>query len=121
MIPSTRFIGGLLGLGLTALAVSAAPAMASGPGTLKFDLSTISVLEEAGVALVLVERSQGDTGPITVDYSSADVSATAGVDYEAVANTLSWADGDGTSRTITVPIFDDAATTTRTQVQQVGR
>ena len=54
MIPSTRFIGGLLGLGLTALAVSAAPAMASGPGTLKFDLSTISVLEEAGVALVLV-------------------------------------------------------------------
>ena len=56
---SKRFIGGLLGLGLTALAVSAAPAMASGPGTLKFDLSTISVLEEAGCALVGGHTGEG--------------------------------------------------------------
>nr|MBP7589454.1 hypothetical protein [Thermoanaerobaculia bacterium] len=116
---SKRFTGGTFApgfaalsfaaLGFAALVGAAAPALASGPGTVKFDQSSISVLEEAGVALVLVERSQGEDGAITVDYSSGDVSATAGADYEAVTGTLSWAAGDGSSRTITVPILDDAA------------
>ncbi len=100
MIPSKRYTGGVFALGLTGLAAlfaPATPAQASGPGTIKFDQSSISVLEEAGVALVLVERSQGDSGAVTVDYSSADVSATAGSDYDAVSGTLSWADGDGSS------------------------
>ena len=66
------------------------------------------VFKEAGVALVVVERSQGEDGAISVAYSSADVSATAGADYTAVSGTISWANGDGGNKTITVPIFNDA-------------
>ena len=105
MNPFQRFIGGLLGLGLALLSQ---PVSASGPGTVKFDQSSVSVLEEAGVALVVVERSQGEDGLITVAYSSADVTATAGNDYNAVAGTSSWADGDGGNKTITVPLINDA-------------
>ncbi len=100
MNPFKRFIGGLLGVGLAFLSQSVS---AAGPGTVKFDQSSVSVLEEAGVALVVVERSQGEDGLITVAYSSADVTATAGSDYNAVAGTISWADGDGGNKTITVP------------------
>ena len=61
------------------------------------------------MALVVVERSQGEDGLITVAYSSADVTATAGIRLpDAVAGTLTWANGDGSSKTITVPLFDDA-------------
>ena len=66
MNPFKRFIGGLLGLGLALLSQ---PVSASGPGTVKFDQSSVSVLEEAGVALVVVERSQGEDGAISVALS----------------------------------------------------
>ena len=60
------------------------------------------------MATVLVERSQGDTGAVTVDYMTFDGSATDGLDYTGVAGTLSWADGDGSDKTVLIPILDDA-------------
>ena len=44
--------------------------------------------------------------PVTVQYATADGTATAGVDYTATAGTLTFATGS-TSRLITVPVIGD--------------
>jgi hypothetical protein len=46
-------------------------------------------------------------GPITVNYSTSDGSATAGSDYTAVSGTLNFPEGSS-SKTITVPVSDDS-------------
>ena len=78
------------------------------PGVLKFDESSFEVIEEAGIATIRVERSQGEGGEVSVDYSTADGTATAGDDYTPVSGTLTWANGDGTTKTFVVPLIDDA-------------
>ena len=75
------------------------------PGTLAIE-QTASVDEDAGTVTLTVTRSGGSEGTVTVDYVSANGSATAGEDYTAVSDTLTFADGV-TSQTITVPITDD--------------
>ena len=45
--------------------------------------------------------------PVTVDYATADGTATAGADYTATSSTLSFAAGE-TQKTITVAVLDDA-------------
>jgi chitinase len=68
--------------------------------------------EKDGFALVSVLL--GNTGgrasnsTVTVDYTTANGSATGGSDYTAVAGTLNFAPGE-TAKTIVVPIADDAA------------
>ena len=44
---------------------------------------------------------------VTVDYATADGSATAGEDYTAASGTLTFAPGE-TSKTVAVPVLDDA-------------
>ena len=83
-------------------------AWAGGPGTLKFDEDTLEVLEGAGTALVVVERSQGEDGAVTVDYTATAGTATNGSDFVSVSGTLSWGDQDGGSRTFEVPILQDS-------------
>ncbi|MBT8423314.1 MAG: hypothetical protein KJP03_09370, partial [Gammaproteobacteria bacterium] len=79
------------------------------PGSISFDQTSYVVDETAGTVQISVTRSGGDlAGTATVDYASADQSATAGSDYEAASGTLSWLPGEGGSRTITVNITDDA-------------
>jgi len=45
--------------------------------------------------------------PVTVDYATADVTATNGVDYVGVTNTLPFAAGEKV-KLFTVPILNDA-------------
>lgn len=45
---------------------------------------------------------------MSIDYATADATATAGLDYTATSGTLTWADGDGGPKTFTVSIPDDA-------------
>jgi hypothetical protein len=49
--------------------------------------------EAAGTATYTVTLSHASAGPVTVDYASADGSATAGSDYDATSGTLSFAPG----------------------------
>jgi len=55
-----------------------------------------------------VTLSQAATGPVTVQYSTANGTATAGSDYGAQTGTLIFAAGE-TSKTILVPVTGDSA------------
>ena len=55
-----------------------------------------------------VTLSQAATGPVTVNYSTANGTATAGSDYTARSGTVTFAAGE-TTKTVTVPITGDAA------------
>ena len=73
----------------------------------QFESATYSVAEDAGAVLVRVLRGTDDTNAsVTVDYATADVSATNGVDYAATHGTLSFAPGEKV-KVVPVPILND--------------
>lgn len=78
------------------------------PGTVQFTTEAFTVSESADSVAVTVSRTGGAAGAVSVDYTTADGTATAGSDYGAVTGTLTWAAGDLTNKTITVPIRTDA-------------
>jgi hypothetical protein len=79
-------------------------------GTLQFSLAADSVGEASGTATISVTREGGASGAVSVDYTTANGTATAGVDYAVAAGTLNWADGDGSPKNFSVTITDDPAT-----------
>lgn len=76
-------------------------------GTLQFSAANYSVDESGGSATITVTRTDGSEGAISVDYSTSDGTAIADSDYTLSIGTLSFADGDLTPQTFTVPITDD--------------
>jgi Leucine-rich repeat (LRR) protein len=79
----------------------------SGPGTLQFSSVTYEVNEGDGSVGITVTRVNGKDGAVSVDCISSDGSATAGSDYTAVSETLSWGDQDDGDKTCIVEIIDD--------------
>jgi uncharacterized protein YkwD len=77
-----------------------------GPGTIQLSAAAYNVSDRGGSLTVLVTRSPGSTGAVTVDYATGDGSAAAGVDYTAVSGTLSFAPGQMT-QAVTIPILYD--------------
>ena len=77
-----------------------------GSGIFEFSQSTNTVSESDASITVTVSRSNGSAGEVFVDFALADGSATASVDYEIQAGTLTFADGE-LSQTITINIIDD--------------
>ncbi len=77
------------------------------PGSLQFEVVALTVGEGAVVAQLTVSRLGGSAGEVTVDVATADGSATAGLDYLPLAETLVFPDRDATSRTVQVAILDD--------------
>lgn len=79
-------------------------------GVAIFDLNrtTYAVDEDAGSAVITVERSGDTTIPATVNYATTNGTATAGQDYTATTGTLSFAANELT-KTFLIPITDDAA------------
>ncbi|MES9991434.1 MAG: Calx-beta domain-containing protein [Candidatus Thiodiazotropha sp.] len=77
-------------------------------GSLQFGLSGFQQVENGALATITVSRSSGSSGSVSVDYATADGSATAGSDYTAASGTLSFADGV-TSTSFQVSILDDSA------------
>jgi dienelactone hydrolase len=73
--------------------------------------------EVDGALTVEVERgNDGDLSAFTVDYATSDQTAKAGQDYTATTGTLEFAEGE-TTKTITIPVTDDAETESREQFQ----
>ncbi len=80
--------------------------LSSSPGTLQFSSSSFDATEGNNASLT-VSRTGGSLGAVSVNYST--VISSAGLsDFTATKGTVSWADGDSGSKTITVPITTDA-------------
>jgi uncharacterized delta-60 repeat protein len=91
------------------------------PGTLSFETSTLSV-REGGVtveATVTLVRTNGSSGTVTVDYSTADGSATGGLDYVPTSGTISFADGE-TRKTFNVAVLADTDASESTETVNIS-
>ena len=75
---------------------------------IQWTASSYVVNEQGGSAVLTATRSANSTGNVTVSYATAPGTATAGADYTHTTGTLSWADGDSSAKTITIPITADA-------------
>jgi len=88
---------------LLALAISLQLQAAS---TIKFGASSYTVAENAGSVCLAVLRA-GDTDTVvSVDFATADGTATNGLKYTAVSGTLPFGAGE-TNKTIVVPILNE--------------
>ena len=78
------------------------------PGELGFVKELMTVSETCGDAVVIIRRSRGSKGVITVDYTTRDGTAVAPSDYTHMSGTLTFESGE-VEQTLRVPIIDDAA------------
>ena len=88
--------------------VLANTAVATVPGPLALSVADAEAREGPGVTLdFVVTLSRAASGTVTVDYATADGTATAGADYTAASGTLTFDPGE-TAKTVSVPVLDDA-------------
>ena len=73
---------------------------------LAFSSATYSVGEASGHATVTINRTGLTTGSDSVHFATANGTATAGSDYTAVGQTVTFAAGE-TSKTVAIPITND--------------
>jgi subtilisin family serine protease len=76
-------------------------------GSLQFEAAAYSISENDSSVTLMVTRSGGGDGQVSIDYEAAGGTATEGVDFTELAGSLSWGDGDMGSRTFSVGIRDD--------------
>ena len=76
-----------------------------GPGSVQLDAATYDVGGHDGSVTIHVSRTGGSTGAISVKFTTAGVTAAPGVDYTDSTQTLSWANGDASQKTISIPIL----------------
>jgi hypothetical protein len=75
--------------------------------SVQFGAPMYAISEDGGSASITVTRTEGSVGTVTVDFATANGSAMAGTDFTASSGTLTFGPGV-TSRTIAVPILNDA-------------
>lgn len=73
-------------------------------GFVEFTVTKTKVNKNGGNASLEVTRVGGSVGAVGVSYATAGSSALAGTHFTNTTGTLTWADGDATSKFITVPI-----------------
>jgi hypothetical protein len=76
-------------------------------GVLQIGAAAYSISEAGPVATITVTRSGGTASNVTVQYATADGTATAGDDYTAVSGTLTFG-ANVMSQTFNVPILEDS-------------
>jgi hypothetical protein len=86
--------------------VTISGAVSADPDTLELGDSAYGIAQGAGPVTVTVNRMGGSSGAVSVAYATADGTAMAGTDYTAASGTLTWADGDASSKSFTVTISD---------------
>ncbi len=96
-------IGSASDLGAFEGSTAAAPA---GPGHLQFQVTTQTVLENSGVAHIVVRRAGGTAGAVSVHYATLAGSAKADTEFTPISGTLEFADGQATTE-IDVAILDN--------------
>ena len=79
------------------------------PGTLQLQGATASVSEAGGSLVLTVTRTGGTSGAASVNYATAQGTATAGADYTTTTGILNWSDAVGGAQpTLPIPIQNDA-------------
>jgi hypothetical protein len=76
-----------------------------------FDAELYPVRADNGSATLTLHRQPSSTGSLTVNYAAKKASgdtAIAGADFVAATGTVTWADGDYSPQTITIPILQNA-------------
>ncbi len=80
-----------------------------GAGTVQFSGANYSANEDGGSATIFVTRSGGSSGAASVTWGTGDGTALAGSDYTATNSTLTWADGDMSTKAFTVALANTPA------------
>lgn len=118
MSPHLRFAPRILPLFMSfaVLSGSCLTAAAQNAGQVSFESGSVSVNEQAAYHTVLVKRTGGSDGVLSVDYATSDGTAVASTvvpavtgDYIATSGTLTFADGE-VEKAITVQICNDSVT-----------
>ena len=82
------------------------------PGNVEFVTASYSVDENvaSGVVTISVRRLNGNLLPVSVDYTTVDGSAIAGVDYQATSGTVSWLDKEPLAnlKTFSISLINNA-------------
>ncbi len=76
-------------------------------GTVSLTAADYGVSEGAGSIVLSVDRLSGTAGTVSVSYATSDGEALNGSDYTDTSGTLTWGPGDGSVKTITIPILND--------------
>lgn len=100
----------ILTIGLAACGAGSSDEPESGgnAGTLQITSTAHSLIEGTDSTVsITVSRADGSSGAASVDYVTADDSATTPTDYASTSGTLHWADGDSASKSFNIPITDD--------------
>ncbi len=77
------------------------------PGTLAFQAATANVDEDGGSIEIIVSRTNGSDGEVTVAYATSNGTAVAGQDYTDQSGVLTFGNGV-LSQAITIPILDNS-------------
>lgn len=72
-------------------------------GIVAFDETAAKYDKTTGFAEIPVTRSSGSHGAVTVNFTASNSSATSTTHYFPTSGTLSWADGEGGTKFVTVP------------------
>ena len=78
-------------------------------GTIQFDAASYRQAESNVASPVRVTRVGGTRGAVTATLTTSDGSAAAGVDYDALAISVFFGDGDDEPRTVSVNAIQDTA------------
>ncbi len=90
------------------------PPPPSAEGTIGFTASAVTVSEGAPAISVSVTRQGGSSGAQTFAFTTEAGTALAGVHYATTSVSLSWPDGDTSTKTVSVPLINDLTWTTPT-------
>jgi uncharacterized delta-60 repeat protein len=82
----------------------------SGAGALTFTSPTFDADENSTNVLISVRRAGGTAGAVAIDFSTADNTALAGVNYSNVVSALAFPNGE-TFQSVLVPLIDDGQIT----------
>jgi hypothetical protein len=108
-------LAGASGAGLGALSSATVnisgtvPAGNPSAGTLELTSASYSAAYRAKSVLLGVARTAGSNGPVKVWYSTQNGTAVSGTDYNSTSGVLSWASGDSSVKTVSVPLLSTAA------------
>ena len=85
-----------------------AATLGASAGQVGFIGTSVTSAENAGEVTIRLQRNGGTQGEVSIQYATADGTASSASDYSARSGTLTWAAGDNSEKTVSVPITNDA-------------